>query len=36
MGIYRQGKKVQHRYTGELAGISWAAFEHLFAEHDRP
>jgi len=35
MGIYRQGKKVQHRYTDELAGISWAAFERLFAEHYR-
>ena len=35
MGIYRQGKKVQHRYTDELAGISWASFERLFAEHYR-
>lgn len=35
MGIYRHGMKVQHRYTDELAGISWAAFEHLFAEHYR-
>jgi len=35
MGIYRQGRKVQHRYTDELAGISWAAFERLFAEHYR-
>jgi hypothetical protein len=35
MGIYRQGKKVQYRYTDELAGISWVAFERLFAEHYR-
>lgn len=35
MAIYRQGRKVQHRYTDELAGISWAAFERLFAEHYR-
>ena len=32
MGIYPRGKKIQNRYTDELAGISWAAFEHLFAD----
>jgi hypothetical protein len=35
MGIYPQGRKIRQRYTDELAGISWAAFERLFAEHYR-
>ena len=35
MGIYPQGRKIQHRYTDELVGISWEAFERIFAEHYR-
>ncbi|WP_250633113.1 restriction endonuclease [Pinirhizobacter soli] len=35
MGIYPQGRKIQHRYADELAGVDWAAFERLFAEHYR-
>jgi restriction endonuclease len=35
MAVYRLGRKVQRRFTDELAAISWAAFERLFAEHYR-